>query len=81
MTNCDTVFRLTDRDCRNEKYCDEETEKNWSNGEHCHIHPSIQWKIIDYGEWIVFGTAVEYRPRWGHLGMKIEDLKMEILRI
>jgi hypothetical protein len=29
------------------------------------LHPPIQWKISDYGEGIVFGTAVDYRPHWG----------------
>jgi len=67
MMNRNRILRLTDRDCRDEKYYDEETEKNWSNGEHCYLHPSIQRKISDYGEWIVFGTAVDYRPRWGHV--------------
>jgi len=75
MMNSNRILPLTDCYCQDEKYCDEETEKNWSDGEHCYLHPSIQRKISDYSERIVFGTAVDYRPRWGH-NMNV-DLRFE----
>jgi hypothetical protein len=43
-----------------------ETEMNWSNGEHCYLHLLIQRKISDYGKRIIYGTAVVNGPHWGH---------------
>jgi hypothetical protein len=45
------------------------------------LHPLIQREIGDYNKRIIIGTAVVVKPRWGHFGVKNEELRMEILRI
>jgi len=57
MMNRDRDLQLIVCDCRNEKYCDKETEKNWSDEEHCFLHPSIRRNFSDHGEKIIFKTA------------------------